>query len=143
MQHWGIKGATTRAKKIELIRNDLEKPQELLFLIIQETHWTDENDIPSEISNHNNMFEIRNSFAHREDSWSGITAIINKTHSVEEFNEIIKGRLLHIKIAHKFSKEITNILTYYGYQQSQEEDEKLILHISKVEKKSMMKNYKT
>ena len=81
------------------------------------------------------MFEIRNSFAHREDSWSGISAIINKTHSVEEFNEIIKGRLLHIKVANKFSKEITNIFTYYGYQQSQKEDEKLILHINKVDRK--------
>ena len=50
-------------QKIELIRNYLEKTQELLFLIIQETHWTDENEIPSEISNRNNMFEIRIQYA--------------------------------------------------------------------------------
>ena len=35
-------------EKINLIRDYLKKPQEILFMIIQETHWTDKTDYPTE-----------------------------------------------------------------------------------------------
>ena len=66
--------------------------------------------------------EFKDSFAHPEDSWSGITAMINKTHSVPEFHEIIKGRLIHIKIQSKETSKITNVFSYYGYHRNKKHD---------------------
>ena len=42
----GLKDITRRQKKVELIRNILEKANETLFIGLQETHWTEDTDVP-------------------------------------------------------------------------------------------------
>ena len=55
----GIKTKIKRDIKIEWIRNLIEKPEEIFFIILQETHWTTKDEQPTELTNHDNLFEIR------------------------------------------------------------------------------------
>ena len=43
----GIKTKIKRDIKIERIRNLIEKPEEIFFIILQETHWTTKDDQPT------------------------------------------------------------------------------------------------
>ena len=104
---------------------------------------TSKKDEPTELTKHGNLFDIRNFYAPPDDSWSGNAALINKTHSNNKFHEIIKGRLVDIKIEHKTSKEVTNIFSYYGYHQNKtNENDKLELQIVLVNTKILNRKIK-
>ena len=42
----GLKDVTRRHQKVEIVRNILEKANETLFVALQETHWTENADVP-------------------------------------------------------------------------------------------------
>ena len=66
----GIKTKIKRDIKIERIRNLIEKPEEIFFIILQETHWTTIDDESTDLTNYDNLFEIRNLYASTNDSWN-------------------------------------------------------------------------
>ena len=117
--HWNIKGLKTRQnhnfqEKVSIISDLLSKIQSTTVLNLQETHLTEENEIPQTWLNFRHIYHIISTWATPEDRFAGITIFINKTFEIVETIEIIKGRAIFIKVKSKDSYIIFNLFSIYG-----------------------------
>ena len=125
----GLKDITRRQKKVELIRNILEKANETLFIGLQETHWTEDTDVPQLFKNLKNLYWFRYGHAPANDNFSGIAIIVNKIFTIISHEVMIEGRLTHTKLQRLYNSEVYNIFCYYGYTGQKKTYENNIKHV--------------
>ena len=92
-----LKDVTRRQQKGEIVRNILEKANETLFIALQETHWTENADVPQLLKNLENLYWFRYGHAPEDDSFSGIAIIVNKMVTILSHEVTIEGRLTNTR----------------------------------------------
>ena len=117
--HWNLKGIKTKSnrnyvKKIEIVNDFLENPQQILLLNLQETHLRNEGEIPSKWKEFDHLYSIISTFAQDDDTFAGITIFINKTFEIIKSEILIEGRVMLIKVKNKASSEILHFISVYG-----------------------------
>ena len=83
------------------------------FFFFLETHHKDENDIPNELLRYADTHHIVHSETDAHETHSGIIGLIRKKYTVIENEELVKGRILRIKLSESTSKESYNIAVVY------------------------------
>ena len=78
-----------------------------------ETHHKSENEISKEILRYQGTHHIVHTAASNKEPYSGIIGLVMKDYDIIEQNELIKGRILNLKIEHSSSKEKHNISAVY------------------------------
>ena len=127
--HWNLRGLKTSqnlnfSTKIETIISFLLNPQTTFLVNIQETHLTDQTQIPKKWLNFKHLYHIVSTFAHERDRFSGISIFISKMYDMLQVREILKGRILLIKVQNKVSLNKMAIFSVYG-KASGSENEKI------------------
>ena len=83
------------------------------FFFFLETHHKDENEIPNELLRYEDTHHIIHSETDTHETHSGIIGLIRKKYTVIENEELVKGRILRIKLSEQTSKESYNIAVVY------------------------------
>ena len=115
---WNLNGLKCKKSpnfkgKLEMIESILEKNTTTLIVNIQETHISKEEEIPGLFNTYKHLYNFEKTFANKDDPCSGILVCIRKTEEIVSTEEIVKGRLMHIKTRNKASNEIVNIFSIY------------------------------
>ena len=117
--HWNLRGIKTRnnqnyKKKVEIVNDYLENPQNTMLLNLQETHLRCEGEIPQKWKDFGHLYSIISTFAHDDDTYAGITVFVNKTFEIISTEVLIEGRVLLITAKNKNSSEIFYFISVYG-----------------------------
>ena len=72
------------------------------------------------------LYNFEKTFANKDDPCSGILVCIRKTEEIVSTEEIVKGRLMHIKTRNKASNEIVNIFSIYCHSNNSKKQKELI-----------------
>ena len=105
--HWNINGLKCKRSpnysgKINQISSILES-MSTSILNIQETHISNENELPHFLSTYKHLFTFEKTFASSGDVFSGILVCIRKTETVMATEILENGRLIYIKIMNEAS----------------------------------------
>ena len=116
--HWNIGGikckrSTNYNDKINQLSSILEKASSTLILNIQETHISNEAELPKILETYSHIYNFIKAFSNINDSFSGIIIGIRKTEDIVATEILEPGRLLYIKSQNQSNKELTNIFSIY------------------------------
>ena len=115
--HWNVRGINDKLRrkgKVSKIISLLQKPQDTVLINLQETHLQSNEDIPPKFYEYKHLYHIIPSFASPGDSGSGILIFVNKREEVILREELVKGRIVILKICNCATKEIKTIISIYG-----------------------------
>ena len=129
---WNIRGLKTSqninfSKKIEIVTSFLLNPQSSFVINIQETHFTNQTQIPKDWLNFKHLYHIISTFAHERDRFSGISIFLNKTYDILEVKEIRQGRILLLNVQNKVSLKKIYVFSVYGKASGSESEKSEIL----------------
>ena len=117
--HWNIRGIKDKRnlnffKKVETVVALLKQPQNNLIINIQESHLTQNLQIPRKWLNFEHLYSIISAHAVETDRFGGIILFINKTLEILETEILIDGRILFVKARNKVTLEIFYYISFYG-----------------------------
>ena len=88
----------------------LSSPQNNLLVNLQETHLSEECQIPLNWKNFEHLYTIIPNFCSRTDSFSGTLTFINKTLEIVVTEILIPGRLVLVKTKNDGANIVTNYI---------------------------------
>lgn len=140
--HWNINGLKCKKsinykEKINFLSSLLENTNSTILLNVQETHLTNENELPNFVNLYKHIYNFENAFAKSDDPYSGILVGIRKTETILLTEIIEQGRLIYIKFQNNASKEIFNLFSIYCNPSN---SEKQIQLITKLRNKILIDN---
>ena len=115
--HWNVRGINDKSRrsgKINKIISLLQKPKGTELINLQETHLQSNDDIPQKFFEYKHLYHIIPSFASPQDSGLGILIFVNKAEEIILQKELVKGRIIILKIRNTVTKEIKSIISIYG-----------------------------
>ena len=114
---WNVRGISDKVRrkaKLLKIESLVDNASEIKILNLQETHLMIEEDVPPSFKKLKHIFHIVQSFAPLTDRGAGICIFVNKTENIMIQEELLKGRLVYLKLQNKASEECKNIFSFYG-----------------------------
>jgi hypothetical protein len=115
--HWNVRGINDKLRrkgKVSKIISLIQKPQDTVLINLQETHLQSNEDIPPKFFEYKHLYHIIPSHATPTDIGSGILMFVNKREEIIFQEELVKGRILILKISNIATKEIKTIVSFYG-----------------------------
>ena len=143
--HWNVnglksKGSPSYPDKIDTITSVLENFSSTRIFNIQETHFSENNDILAITNIYSHMYSYINTNAFREDRFSGILLLIRNTEEIIVHDIIVPGRLIFVKIRNNISKEILNIFSIYCNSGNSEKQKSIISQLERKVKLDSLDN---
>ena len=96
--------------KLHFLRNNFSNFDVLVLL---ETHHKDPNELPSTLGVYKNSYDLVHTEATPDDPFAGIIVLVDKRIKIIGQAELIKGRLLNLKL--KLGDDANCMSTMYGY----------------------------
>ena len=92
----------------------LSHPQDNSIINIQETHLTQNLEIPKKWLNFDHLYSIISAHATETDSFGGILLFISKTFEILESEVLVDGRVVFVKAKNKETSEIVHYMSFYA-----------------------------
>ena len=115
--HWNVRGINDKLRrkgKVSKIISLIQKTQDTVLINLQETHLQSNEDIPPKFFEYKHLYHIIPSHATPTDIGSGILMFVNKREEIIFQEDLVKGRILILKISNIATKEIKTIVSFYG-----------------------------
>ena len=130
--HWNLKGIKDKhssnfQEKVDIVSHMLSSPQNNLIVNLQETHLSEECQIPLDWENFEHLYTIIPNFCSRTDSFSGTLTFINKTLEIVVTEILIPGRLVLVKTKNDGANIVTNYISLYGKASGSNQEKRSIL----------------
>ena len=109
----GVMPTSSTKEKIDFL--EITTKNEFDILILIETHHKDENNLPTRLLRYKSKYHMIHTEASDGDPYAGIIVFIKKDFRVLQSTELIKGRLLNMKIKHLATGREYNVTPIYGY----------------------------
>ena len=103
-----MKGAFLKRKIFEDFSN-------VTIVSLQETHFRGENDMSQEFDDLGTVYQIRNSFSHDNDNFSGMSILLASGFEILNSIEWWRGRLLAVEAVEKSTGQKMNFVAFYGF----------------------------
>ena len=104
----GVNPIDSTKEKLDFLEITTKNKFDVLILV--ETHHKTEGDLPPQINRYRKAYHVIHSEATEDDSYAGIITIITKDFDILQTKQIIQGRLLHVKIKHKTTDLLWELL---------------------------------
>ena len=111
---WNCGGLrTSTASRKKALYFEKEHKNDFDIAVFLETHHRTESEIPPEILRYQNTHHIVHSTVAEDETYTGIIGLLSKDYDIIDTKHLIQGRILNIKIQHKYDKTNHNISAVY------------------------------